>query len=286
MGETTPAWRASTRRWPRPSEEQFLPEAAGGDRCRRPCPGALLATAEKIDNMVARLRVRRAPVGLEGPLRPAPRRDGHGDHRLRARLRPTTCATSVAARLRPARALPAPGRPARPWWRRPSTSSCDRLAKCLADDGVARDGRGRGAARLGACSPTCAAGARGPGRLPGRRRRGTTCVTVFTRPANLAKKLPPEAEGAAVDPALFAERGRGRAVRGVGGGAGRVDRRTAHGRLRCGAGGAGGPAAAASTASSRTCWSWRTTRASAARRCVLVRTRRGSARPGGGLRTS
>ena len=37
-------------------------------------PGALVAAAEKIDNLVGRLRGRRGPDRLEGPLRPAPRR--------------------------------------------------------------------------------------------------------------------------------------------------------------------------------------------------------------------
>ena len=66
-------------------EEHYLPE--GPDS---PMPssevGALVAAAEKIDNLVGAFAVDEAPDRLEGPLRPAARRDRPGADRVRPRL--------------------------------------------------------------------------------------------------------------------------------------------------------------------------------------------------------
>ena len=79
----------------------------------------------------------------------------------------------------------------------------DRLAKFLVDNGISRDA-------VDAALPVSST-------FTDVRRRAAAVdafretpvwddlVTVFTRPANLAKKLPPEAEGTAVDRSLFAE---------------------------------------------------------------------------------
>ena len=88
--------------------EQYLPDAAGGE-VPRTMAGALLATAEKVDNVVAAFAVGEPPVGLEGPLRAASRGHGHGQHRLLPRPA-LQRALPDRVRLRPARTLPASGR--------------------------------------------------------------------------------------------------------------------------------------------------------------------------------
>ena len=66
-------------------EEQYLP-AGPTRRCRRREAGALVAAAEKVDNLVGAFAVDEAPDRLEGSLRPAPRRGRPGADRRRAGL--------------------------------------------------------------------------------------------------------------------------------------------------------------------------------------------------------
>ena len=96
---STRAARASPRTWRSAVEEHYLPE--GPDS---PLPsgeaGALVAAAEKFDNLVGAFAVDEAPDRLEGPLRPAPRGDRAGADRPRPRLGLRPGADPAARRTR------------------------------------------------------------------------------------------------------------------------------------------------------------------------------------------
>ncbi len=83
----TRAWRGRPEAVCLAVEEHYLPE--GPDS---PTPsteaGALLALAEKVDNLVGAFAVDEAPDRLQGPVRPAPGRRRSRAHRARARLGP------------------------------------------------------------------------------------------------------------------------------------------------------------------------------------------------------
>lgn len=184
--------------------EQFLPDAAGGDPPRS-VPGALLATAEKVDNVVAAFACGEPPSGSKDPygLRRAAMGmvtiafvhgfsyDLHGLvdaaygrlERFPHLVDRETVVNEAIAFIQ------------------------DRLAKFLVDNGISRDA-------VEAALPTSATF------IDIRRRAAAVdafreteawddLVTVATRPANLAKKLPPDASSTPVDPSLFVEEAEG-----------------------------------------------------------------------------
>ena len=184
--------------------EQFLPDAAGGDPPRS-LTGALLATAEKIDNVVCAFAVGEPPSGSKDPY--GLRRAAMGMVTIAAAHGLTYEVDDVLGyaygllerfpHLVPAEVV-VPGA---------ADFVLDRLAKALSDEGVARD-------VVEAVLPTSA-------RFADLRTRAEALaafrsdpawddlITTFNRPSNLAKKLAPEDVGAAVDPALFVEEAEG-----------------------------------------------------------------------------
>jgi glycyl-tRNA synthetase len=184
--------------------EQFLPDAAGG-AVPQTLPGALLATAEKVDNITAAFACGEPPSGSKDP---------HGLRRAAAGM------VAIAARHglrydvgelveRVYDGLEKfPGLVDRPTVASEATAFIlERLAKSLTDDGIARD-------IVDAVLPTSRdfIDLRLRAEALQEFRSGPLwedLVTVYTRPANLAKKLP---EGAApkagealggVQPSLF-----------------------------------------------------------------------------------
>ena len=193
---STPAARASPTTVATAVEEQYLPE--GPDS---PLPsgeaGALVAAAEKFDNLVGAFAVDEAPDRLEGPLRPAPRRDRAGADRPRPRLgRRPVRRSCVAAHERLARA----GRRPRPRRRRAPRRQVDAVPG-RPPRLPARPRRGSGpeavAAAIGAgprtARPSIAAWARAIDA-----ERGTpewaAAWTAATRLARIARKGPAEDE--------------------------------------------------------------------------------------------
>lgn len=180
--------------------EQFLPDAAGGDPPRS-VPGALLATAEKVDNVVAAFACGEPPSGSKDPY--GLRRAAMGMvtiafvHGLSYDLRGLVGAAY-------GRLERFPHLVDRETVVNAATDFIlDRLAKFLVDNGISREA-------VEAALPTSATF------IDIRRRAAAVdafreteawddLVTVATRPANLAKKLPSGAESAPVDPSLFAE---------------------------------------------------------------------------------
>lgn len=184
--------------------EQFLPDAAGGDPPRS-LPGALLATAEKVDNVVAAFACGEPPSGSRDPY--GLRRAAMGMvtiaffHGLSYDVRELV--GEAYSRLERFPHLVARGTVVT----EAGDFILDRLAKFLVDNGISRDA-------VDAALPTSSAF------IDVRRRAAAVdafretegwddLVTVFTRPANLAKKLPAEAEGKTVDRSLFAEEAEG-----------------------------------------------------------------------------
>jgi glycyl-tRNA synthetase beta chain len=178
--------------------EQFLPDAAGG-RLPETVPGALLATAEKADSIVAAFACAEPPTGSKDPygLRRAAMgmvtiAFAHGfDYDVRELVE--TAYDRFAHRshlVAKAEVVPAA-----------VDFVLERLVKALADDGFARDS-------IEAVLPTSAVFRDLRARVEALESFRATppwedLVVVFTRPFNLAKKLPPEAAGAPMDPALF-----------------------------------------------------------------------------------
>ncbi|MCL5942694.1 MAG: glycine--tRNA ligase subunit beta [Actinobacteria bacterium] len=180
--------------------EQFLPDAAGG-RPPRTTTGALLATAEKVDNVVAAFATSEPPSGSKDPY--GLRRAAMGmvviafQHGFAYDLR-ALCNRAYDGLERFSGLVP-----------RESVvvQAVDfikeRLAKFLVDNGIARDA-------VEATLPTSddiLDLRRRAVALAGFRDTGAwdDLVTVFSRPANLAKKLPAHAAGPPVDPNLFTE---------------------------------------------------------------------------------
>jgi glycyl-tRNA synthetase beta chain len=185
--------------------EQFLPDAAGG-AVPQTLPGALLATAEKVDNITAAFACGEPPSGSKDPY--GLRRAAAGMVAVAARhgLRydvEKLVQTAYAGLER------FPGLVERATVVSEATAFIlERLAKALTDDGIARDvveavlPASRDFLDLRLRAEALQQFRSGP--------RWDDLVTVYTRPANLARKLPPaEASQAAteslggVSPALF-----------------------------------------------------------------------------------
>ena len=178
--------------------EQFLPDAAGGTPPQT-IPGALLATAEKADNILAAFACGEPPSGSKDPY--GLRRAAMGmvtiafEHGFDYDLQALADVTYDQFERYPHLASRADVVPVA------VDFIFDRLAKALTDDGFARDS-------VDAVLPTS-------GVFRDLRARAEALdlfrvtpawedlVVIFQRPANLAKKLPPDAAGAPVDPALF-----------------------------------------------------------------------------------
>ena len=204
MGETYALMEGRDPEVAQAMREQFLPDAAGGVVPADPGRSAPGHGREGRQHR-GRVRLRRAALWLQRPLRPAARGGGHGGHRCRAR---------AALRRRSAgQTGPTTGWSVSPgWWTAATVVAeatafiLERLAKTLTDEGMARD-------TVDAVLPTSR------DFLDLRRRAQALhefrsrahwedLVTVFTRPSNLAKKLPPEAAAesppiAGVSPHLF-----------------------------------------------------------------------------------
>jgi glycyl-tRNA synthetase len=205
MGETYALMEGRHKEVAQAIREQFLPDAAGG-AVPKTVPGALLATVEKVDNIVAGFACGEPPSGSKDP---------HGLRRAAAGM----VAIAMEHGLRyDAEALldraydefeRFPGLVDRATVVTEGTAFIlERLAKTLADEGLARD-------TVDAVLPTSRdfLDLKARAQALHKFRAGSKwddLVTIFTRPANLAKKLPPEAEAEAVgkpdggvDPALF-----------------------------------------------------------------------------------
>ncbi len=185
--------------------EQFLPDAAGG-AVPVTAPGALLATAEKVDNIVAAFACGEPPSGSKDPYGLRRAAAGMvaiaGHHGLRYDAeRLVDRAYDGLERF--------PGLTGRESVVPEATAFImERLAKSLTDEGLARD-------TVDAVLPTSRdfLDLRARAEALHRFRSGALwedLVTVFTRPANLARQLPPDetAEGSAlplggVSPELF-----------------------------------------------------------------------------------
>jgi len=184
--------------------EQFLPDAAGGAPPET-SPGALLATVEKVDNITAAFACGEPPSGSKDPYGLRRAAAGmvaiamkHGLHYDVEKL--LTRAYDELERF--------PGLVARDSVVPEATAFVlERLAKTLTDDGVSRD-------TVDAVLPTSRdfLDLRMRAAALHEFRAGAQwedLVTVFTRPSNLAKKLPAGAAATAgqaqggVSPALF-----------------------------------------------------------------------------------
>jgi glycyl-tRNA synthetase beta chain len=184
--------------------EQFLPDAAGG-AVPQTLAGALLATAEKVDNIVAAFACGEPPSGSKDP---------YGLRRAAAGM--VAIATQHGLRYDVEGLL---NRAYDELERFPGLADrasvvgeaaafiLERLAKALTDDGIARD-------TVDAVLPTSRdfLDLRLRAEALHKFRSGPhweDLVTVFTRPSNLARKLPPEAAAdaaalaAGVSPELF-----------------------------------------------------------------------------------
>ena len=180
--------------------EQYLPDAAGGAPPRT-VAGALLATAEKVDNVVGAFACGEPPSGSKDP------------YGLRRAAMGTVTVAFLHGLEYDVRALvqtaygQLDGFPNLVGREQTVTESVefikDRLAKFLTDNDVARDA-------VEAVLPTSDV-------FADLRRRAVSLesfrgsdgwddlVVVSTRPSNLARKLLPEQAGAAVDPGLLVE---------------------------------------------------------------------------------
>ena len=184
MGETYALMEGRHQEVAQAIREQFLPDAAGGE-VPKTLPGALLATAEKADNIVAGFACGEPPSGSKDPH--GLRRAAAGmvsiarEHGLRydveALLNKTYDELERFPKLVDRASVVTEA----------TAFVMERLAKSLTDDGLARD-------TVEAVLPT----SRDFLDLQARARalqdfrggdRWEDLVTVFTRPANLAKKL-------------------------------------------------------------------------------------------------
>lgn len=201
MGETYALMEGHDPEVARAVREQFLPDAAGGE-VPSTIPGALLATVEKVDNIAAAFACGEPPSGSKDPyglrraaagmVAIAARHDLHYDVR--------SLVDEAYDRLERF-----PGLVGREQVVPEATTFImERLVKSLTDEGLARD-------TVEAVLPTSGdfLDLRDRARALHTFRSSDSwedLVTVFTRPSNLAKKLPPAAEaaGLVVDPGLFA----------------------------------------------------------------------------------
>jgi glycyl-tRNA synthetase len=184
--------------------EQFLPDAAGG-AVPETLPGALLATAEKVDNIAAAFACGEPPSGSKDPY--GLRRAAAGMVAIAARHGLRYDVQKLVDRAYDGLAE-YPGLVARETVVPEATAFIlERLAKALTDDDIARD-------TVDAVLPTSREflDLRARAEALQRFRSGPywdDLITVYTRPANLAKKLPAGAAPAAtealggVSPALF-----------------------------------------------------------------------------------
>jgi glycyl-tRNA synthetase beta chain len=184
--------------------EQYLPDAAGG-AVPETLPGALLATAEKVDNITAAFATGEPPSGSKDPY--GLRRAAAGmvaiaaKHGLRYDVEKLVERAYDGVERFPklvARDRVVP---------EATAFILERLAKALTDDGIARD-------TVDSVLPASRdfLDLRARAEAVRRFRSGPSwddLVTVFTRPANLAKKLPAGATAlpgetlGGVSPALF-----------------------------------------------------------------------------------
>lgn len=203
MGETYARMEGFHEEVAQAIREQFLPDAAGGELPRSLC-GALLATAEKVDNVTAAFAVGEPPSGSKDPYGLRRAAMGmvniaflHGfSYDVEALVSRAYDELADRPHLVPREeVVPAA-----------TDFILERLAKVLTDNDIARDA-------VEAALPTSRTF------LDLRKRaaavdaiRGAEqwddLVVTFTRPSNLAKKLPADAEGS-VDPTLFADEAEG-----------------------------------------------------------------------------
>ncbi len=184
--------------------EQFLPDAAGGV-VPETFPGALLATAEKVDNIIAAFACGEPPSGSKDPY--GLRRAAAGMVAIAAKHGLRYDVEKLAQRAYDGLEK-FPGLVARGVVVSEATTFIlERLAKALTDDGIVRD-------TVDAVLPTSRdfLDLRARAEALQRFRSGPLwddLVTVYSRPANLAKKLPAGAAPAAgealggVQPSLF-----------------------------------------------------------------------------------
>jgi glycyl-tRNA synthetase len=205
MGETYALMEGHHPEVAQAIREQFLPDAAGG-AVPATLPGALLATAEKVDNIAAAFACGEPPSGSKDPY--GLRRAAAGmvaiamQHGLRYDVE--NLLERAYDRLEHFPSLVERGTVI------PEAVAfvLERLAKTLTDDGLARD-------TVDAVLPTSRdfLDLRARAQALHEFRAGASwedLVTVFTRPSNLAKKLPPAAAAGGallpsggVEPALF-----------------------------------------------------------------------------------
>ncbi len=199
MGETYARMEGFPEEVAQAIREQFLPDAAGGELPRSLC-GALLATAEKADNITAAFAVGEPPSGSKDP---------YGLRRAAMGLVNIAFlhgfAYDVETLLGRAYEELADNPNLVPYEQVVPAATdfvLERLAKVLTDNEIARDA-------VDAALPTSRTfldlrkRAAAVDALRGTERWDDLVVTA-TRPSNLAKKLPAGA-GGPVDPALFAE---------------------------------------------------------------------------------
>jgi glycyl-tRNA synthetase beta chain len=204
-GETYALMEGRDAEVARAVREQFLPDAAGG-AVPESVPGSLLATAEKVDNIAAGFACGEPPTGSKDP---------HGLRRAAAGMVAIAMEHQLHydVEMLVGRAYDElerfPGLVERTAVVSDATEFIlERLAKTLTDDGLARD-------TVEAVLPTSRdfLDVRSRAQAVHEFRAGSKwedLVTMFTRPANLARQLSPEAAAEAavmpqggVDPTLF-----------------------------------------------------------------------------------
>lgn len=181
-------------------KEQFLPDAAEGE-LPESIPGAVLATVEKADNIVAAFACGEPPSGSKDPY--GLRRAAMGmvtiAHRHELRYDVRGLIETAHQRLEHIPGLV----PAGEVTEAAVTFIKERVIKWLTDAGVSRD-------TVEAVLPTSDVFLDIAERARALQEFRVSeafedLVTVYTRPTNLAKKLPPEHAGISVDPDLFAD---------------------------------------------------------------------------------
>jgi glycyl-tRNA synthetase beta chain len=200
MGETYALMEGHDPEVARALREQFLPDSAGGE-VPSTITGALLATVEKMDNIAAAFACGEPPSGSKDPY--GLRRAAAGMVAIAARHGLRYDVERLADRAY-GQLERFPGLVGRDQVVPEAvTFILERLAKSLTDDGLARD-------TVDAVLPTSRDFLDLQKRAEALHsfRSGSdwdNLVTVFTRPSNLAKKLPPDAvaTGLVVDPAVF-----------------------------------------------------------------------------------
>jgi len=203
MGETYLRMEGFDTQIARAVREQYLPDAAGG-AVPRTKEGALLASAERVDNIVAAFAVGEPPSGSKDPYGLRRAAMGmvniafyHGlGYDVRELVRFAYGLLARFPRLAPEEEVVAQA----------TEFIMERLARVLTDNEVPRDA-------VDAVLPTTDTFAelrRRAVSLAGYRETPAwdDLVVVFTRPSNLARKLPPGEYGE-VDPALFQDAAEG-----------------------------------------------------------------------------